>query len=193
MLKFKIIVLIALISSCTLLKAQQAKVVLETKKQIQLWLERIPQGSEADYGFKNRKEFGAINITTALPVYLFSDDKIKKTEIWRVPIEVKKEYRLLATVILRKGNYKIVDLGAHILAADIQAKTRDYSISDLAIFRSRKMRSDFIILKNQRFLPLTSASIFLQENRKNTKKKSAITLSENEIIHLINNIQDEAY
>lgn len=188
----KILLLAVLFSLTTLSKAQDSEIIQETKNQIQEWLNKIPQGYEAEYGFYNRDEFKKVEIHKIIPVYFFDKEEIKSYPIWRVPIEIKSEYRLLATIIEKNGIYKIVDLGASVLAKDIQniIKKSKIKSNKIGFFRSTKMRADFLINSNNDYIPLTSAKEYFDKksSKENFSKKE---FSEKELLNIINQIPDE--
>ena len=193
MLLLRKMLLLAVLFSLTMLsKAQDKEIIQEAKNQIQEWLNKIPQGYESEYGFYNRDEFKKVEINKVIPVYFFNKKEIKAYPIWRVPIEIKGEYRLLATVVEKKGKYKIIDLGASLLAKDIQKTLEKSKVKGekIGVFRSTKMRADFLINSTNDYIPLTSGKEYLEKksSKENYSKKQ---FSEKELLNLINQIPDE--
>ncbi|MCT4586889.1 MAG: hypothetical protein N4A71_03645 [Carboxylicivirga sp.] len=176
-------------------QAQEQEMIKAAQNQIANWLERIPQGDEADYGFKNRGEFKDVEINKLIAVYYYEDGQIKKYPLWRLPVEVDGEYRLLATMINRNNKYLIVDIGASVLARDIEKETKTQKLADVPVsmFRSTVMRADFLINTKQEYLPLSSARQFLvNKGEASLKSQSANKIyKEYEIINLINQTIDE--
>ena len=193
MLLLKKMLLLAVLLSLTMLsKAQDKEIIRVTKSQLKEWLNKIPQGYEADYGFYNRDEFKKVEINKIMQVYFFDQTKIKTFPIWRIPIEIKGEFRLLATVVEKNGEYKIVDLGASLLAKDIQQTLEKNKVkaNKIGFFRSTRMRADFIVGSTNNYIPLTSAKEYL-ERKSNKETFSKKQFSEKELLNLINQIPDE--
>lgn len=144
-----------------------------------LMLDSIPQGYELRYGFANREEFATATIGLPYQMYTIhpemllgnttlTDDMIVSVEEWRFPVICDGRIRALLTVAKVKGNWQSVDIGAALLASEIDALERDLSLKNRdikrIILRLYQIKSDFIVITdasakvtNGAFYPLKSA------------------------------------
>ncbi len=142
--------------SKSLYQYSETDIILQTaKKQINLFIDNIPNENLNDYGFKNKEEFEKISFDTPIKIYTLKDSNIVFTSTWRIPIVIDNEYRALLTIIKENEEYKIVDFGACVLAKEISAKKTNQTLGLLRVY---EIKSDFIIegyTKNQlKFIPI---------------------------------------
>lgn len=163
-------------------------------KNLQSWLQKIPPGQENLYGFNNRDEFSFSELGNPYAVYTLSSDFFNQIESenfleptgeWRVPVVVNNQYRALLTVIRENGNWKIVDLGASLLARELQKinQAQKSGNDDLKILRVFQLQSDFLLLDDAALpaseihvIPLHSAYLNLEEL--NSDKRETYKLSD---------------
>ncbi|MBN1924749.1 MAG: hypothetical protein JW798_02835 [Prolixibacteraceae bacterium] len=81
-------------------KGNELEVVNESQEQLSLFLEKIPSGSEAEFGFENREDFSSAIIQDAYNVLLpnadfYADESIDSlktytyySKYWEIPISV---------------------------------------------------------------------------------------------------------
>jgi len=87
------------------------------------FLNLIPEGREADYGFNSRSDFSRIKIEKPYKTYFVSvinDQLAFIFSDWRVPLSVDGDYKTLLTVQLSNGKAEVVDLGGNNLVHKIQ-------------------------------------------------------------------------
>ncbi len=178
----------------SLLNAQTDVMNKEIDKNLQSWLQKIPPGQENLYGFNNRNEFSLSELGIPYAVYTLSSDFfnhiesgnfLEPTGEWRVPVVVNTQDRALLTVIRENGNWKIVDLGASLLARELQKITQAQKSGndDLKILRVFQLQSDFLLLDDAelpadaiRVVPLHSA--YLNLEKLNSDKREIYKLSD---------------
>ncbi|HVP07346.1 MAG TPA: hypothetical protein VMS71_05835, partial [Candidatus Acidoferrum sp.] len=160
--------------------------VAAAREGVARFLDMIPVGSEASYGFNNRGEFGNVGLGTPIAVVSIVPDSIKNgiredqnifvpVNEWRVPITVNGEMRALLTVAKVGGTWKAVDFGASGLASELGKFMKDRAM-DIAgrrveLLRLYQLHSDFLLLTDttqaaakENICPLTSATMMLERN-----------------------------
>jgi len=113
------------------------------------FLNLIPEGSEADYGFNSRSDFSRIKIEKPYKTYYISADDNQLTfalSDWRVPISVDGDYKTLLTVQNINGKAEVVDLGGNKLAQKIQEFEKLYTTGDnlRLMIRNTYLNQDYI-------------------------------------------------
>ena len=141
------------------------KILQTVQNELPQILEEIPFGKEELYGFRNRNEFLNTTVDEPFQFYTLTDNKLKNTSSYRVPIIVENEFRALATVEYIKDTLHIVDFGANILAKEIQGVCKENTkFKFIGILRIYNIHSDFLVMSNKQenlFIPLTSAKLYL--------------------------------
>lgn len=164
-------------------------------KDLPSWLQKIPAGNEMLYGFQNRDEFSRASLGTPYPVFTLSEEFftqpnpaffLKSSTEWRIPVTVDQENRALVTIIQNNGEWKIVDIGASVLAREIgsyEKKLSGKQSGKLKIFRVYQIQSDFLFYDDPvsmpekiYLIPLHSACLNL--DGLNVKTDKQWTLSE---------------
>ncbi|MCX6258479.1 MAG: hypothetical protein NTW49_11385 [Bacteroidia bacterium] len=142
------------------------------------YLEKIPAGSESDYGFRNRDEFSLVKIGKAYRVCtltkefysekaLSGENYLAVTDEWRVSITVNEEARVLLIVAKVNSHWKAVGIGAAIFAKELGEYEGKYSspASDSKILRVYLPECDFFITSSEnspgemKVYPLKSARL----------------------------------
>lgn len=177
----------------SLLNAQTDVMNKEVGENLQSWLQKIPPGQENIYGFQNRDEFTVCELGDPYAVYTLNSDffrdktsinYLKQTSEWRVPVVVSNQDRALLTVIQENGTFEIVDLGATILARELQGirNSQKPGKESPKILRIFQLQSDFLLLDDPalpadeiRVIPLHSA--YLNLEKLNSSKKEIWKLS----------------
>lgn len=121
------------------------------------WLEKIPPGSEIQYGFGNREEFFSATSGKSIAVYMLSpaffsgpvkpdSNYLIPAGEWRVPVMVNKSSRALLTVVQGNQGWQIVDMGATTLARELEDMSQEQGIDALpvTIIRVYQLQCDFI-------------------------------------------------
>jgi hypothetical protein len=89
------------------------------------WLEKIPAGSETNYGFQSRDEFSRAGLGDPIEVFDLGDEfytqkdqapRMVPTGEWRIPVTVDQKIRAMVTVVEQNSTWEIVDFGATGLA-----------------------------------------------------------------------------
>lgn len=145
--------------------------------QLLSFMDKIPAGQEALYGFNNRGEF--VNAVTGrlYRVYIFSgldrsgENKMTPTGEYRVPVIIDHSFRALLTVAQMEGQWRIVDFGACGLAKEFESFENKMTAPEGStgiLLRIYKVSSDFIDIADSRtpieqckFYPLQSAINYL--------------------------------
>jgi len=145
------------------------------------WLEKIPAGREAQYGFRNRSDFSRASLGVPVQVFTLDDafftqpgtsPTLKSTGEWRIPVIVDGKNCALVTVVKINGDWKIVDLGAHVLAQELAAMQERFTpaqFSVIKLFRVYPLQSDFLFYADPMaapgqvtLLPLHSATLNIE-------------------------------
>jgi len=180
-----------------------AKMIPDVAKDLMTWLQKIPAGQEDRYGFSSRGEFNSSHPGDPYAVYTLSEDFFTRKETanylkpageWRVPVVVDNQDRALLTVIQDGEAWTIVDLGASVLARELQESRQSGKLQppgkssmpgskNLKILRVYQLHSDFVFLDDAslppgelRVIPLHSA--YLNLKRLNSDSRGIWTLSE---------------
>jgi len=181
--KFLCSILISLLLSILFMNIayaeSQSDVYKAAESGLPLMLGSIPQGYELKYGFANREEFTAATIGLPYQIYTIhpemlkvdatlTDDMMMPIEEWRFPVICDGRIRALLTVAKVNGNWQSVDIGAALLASEIDNLERELSLKNRdikrIILRLYQIKSDFIVIvdasskmTNGAFYPLKSA------------------------------------
>jgi len=127
------------------------EVAIAVENQMESFFKTIPTNLWQNYGIKNQGELDAANVGSPLAVYNIRDGELVFGNTWRVPIIVDDNYVALFTVVEEtEGSYKIVDLGAMVLATEIDQVAR--TIDVVGILRVYELREDFLMAINSRGL-----------------------------------------
>ncbi len=130
--------------------------ILSANKDLLSWLAKIPSGFERYYGFQSRNEFSQAETGIPVQVYTLTEEfftqpdpvrYLKPSEEWRIPVLLDQQYCALVTVIKQNGEWKIVDLGASVLAREIGNYRQHASVETqdvLKILRVYQTQSDFL-------------------------------------------------
>lgn len=125
------------------------------------FLNRIPAGQEAAYGFRSRNEF--LEAGVGEPYQMFTlesrDDASgcnyawKPLNEWRVPVRVRGECRALLTVTRTDDQWRTVDFGASVLARELDECEQRHARSPRAmhrgILRIFESSCDFLLMYDQ--------------------------------------------
>ncbi len=179
-------------------------VIAAANSGLQEWLQKIPEGKESLYGFRNRNDFATATIgrpyeIKTLNSLFFSDAKLTEknylisTGEWRVPILVNGEYHSLLTIGKMNDRWVAVGLGAAGLAQELGAFEKNYpSFNQKGILlRVHQLKCDFILFalnNSQSFntvYPLKSAAMAMYESMKTNSSfplSQALSLIKKEIV-----------
>lgn len=127
-------------------------------KDLQLFLNAIPEGHENLYGFSSRDDFAQAELGKPIPMLTLNQDDYSLVEVneWRLPVLLNRSIVSFLTVSRVNEQWQAVEIGASGLAREISG------IQDVqAILRLYSLKFDFVMLSRERFLPLQSASIHL--------------------------------
>ena len=131
-------------------------------KDLLLFLKAIPPGQEDLYGFDSRHDFAEAVLGGPIPVLTIDqDNNYSLTEVneWRLPVLLNSKPVAFLTVSKMNDQWQAVEIGASGLAREISG------IQDVqAILRLYSLKSDFVMLSQERFLPLQSTSIHLKKS-----------------------------
>lgn len=149
-------------------------------------LQEIPVNHEHRYGFKNRKEFKKAHTINPLQIHIIRDTLLVKQALWQVPIIVRNQYKALITVQEYHSQLIINNLGASLLARDIQKLIKLHTKDEVfGLLRIYNLNCDFLVARRSSdtlFLPLTTAKYVLNEYT--NAVNASYTLQE--VIDLIN-------
>jgi hypothetical protein len=106
-----------------------AQVIAVAERDYASFLNKIPKGHEADYGFDDRPEFDRVEVGAPLRVHAVDVDysgpfpraikKIRALDQWRVPLTVNGKQRALLTVVKKDGRFEAADFGGAGLARSL--------------------------------------------------------------------------
>lgn len=150
------------------------------------FLNKIPNGSESRFNFKNRKDFQETNVGSPYYVYTLNPDCISQdcmnnlnnslvmTNEYRVPLIFDNKYTDLITVSKTGTIYSAVDFGAGNLAQELQKLEDKFAISPnkvKVIISVFNLGADFWVLnpsepfQNWKVYPLISADRIIKDKR----------------------------
>jgi len=81
---------------------------------------------------------------------------LESTGEWRIPVMVNGENRIMMTVVKKKNKWKIVELGARVLAGELQEFDRNLQLRSQdapRILRVFQVQSDFLFLDDPSLSP----------------------------------------
>jgi len=155
------------------------------------YLEKIPQGRESLYGFKNRDEFSLAKIGKPYQIFLLTkefytipiinnDNYIVASDEWRVAVTVNNEYRAMVTVAKMNGIWEVVGIGAAGLASDLGVfeKQHPSQVQYGRILRVLQLDCEFLLTKSESVQPnfktwfLRSADIAFDQSQDNNTSYS---------------------
>jgi hypothetical protein len=159
-IKYGFLLLFILVSSVAFTQEEYIKEISDVANSgYHQYLEKIPQGRESLYGFKNRDEFALAKIGKPYQIFLlkkefFTDsittnvNYIVPSDEWRVTVMVNNEYRALVTVAKMNGILKVVGIGAAGLASDLGVfeKQHPSSIHYGRILRILQLDCEFLLI-----------------------------------------------
>jgi hypothetical protein len=164
MKKTSLTFLFLVISFLIKLNAQDLNSAID--KDLINWLEKIPIGSENQYGFDNRESFISARTGTPYEVYTFSPsfftgsldpdlNYLVPAGEWRVPVLVNNSNKALLTVIKGGSGWQIVDIGAATMAKELEKMNQELKPgqSPLKIVRIYQLQCDFITADNPTLSP----------------------------------------
>lgn len=123
--------------------------------QLQKWLGAIPEGNEAAYGFHSRSEFAQATLGTPFAMHsMKKGNPITFLDTWIVPVLVDNEFRAIVHVRKKRGELKVVSLGAKEQAVQLGIQTRamgiPYSGGEAAILHPDRSLPDYIVCPTDR-------------------------------------------
>ena len=141
------------------------------------YLEKIPIHKEKQYGFDNRADFKSCVSGEPIQVLtLDNKDNLVKQNIWRVPIVLNGENKILFTVNIINNNFEIVDIGGVALAKELQNYQTNNKLVLLRLYRNyldfvSHTENDEMDLQSLKFIPLAASKVFIQKASNQTNKK----------------------
>ncbi|HEY3447017.1 MAG TPA: hypothetical protein VGK67_11665 [Myxococcales bacterium] len=144
-------------AGASLASDEAADAVAAANSGLRLFLDRIPEGQRAGYGFASREEIdraqlGApYRVWTADPARVESGaqgESLRATREWRFPVTVDGQYRALLTVgSIHGGALQAVDLGAAGLAQELGQHEKERRIpaqAERVLLRLYQLRADLV-------------------------------------------------
>ena len=177
--------------------ANREKMIKEVMNELQVWLQKIPGGNESGYGFTNRDEFSLATLGKPYEVFTLTNDffneeiqpgknYLETTGEWRIPVMVNQENRAVITIFKKDNKWKTVELGARVLARELQEFERypEFTKNNgLRILRVYQLQSDFLFADDPSLSPgkitvFPMHSAFLNIAKIREGKKNKIVLNE---------------
>jgi hypothetical protein len=155
-------------------------------RKIAINLVKIPVGKEASFGFESRDNFNKCIVGKSLRVITIDkNDSLVELNEWRVPIKLDGINKILFTVIESEGSFKIVDIGGHKLAKELQNFESNQNISQY-LLRLYNLHCDFITdyrsgivnIRQANYIPLESAKVFLEKFSTENQLKPSFTIEQ---------------
>lgn len=121
----------------------------EAKKGLNHYLNLIPVGQEAEYGFTSRADFERVEIGDPYQLILIEREGdavyLNETEFYRVPLKVDQKYVAVITVMKKEGGYEAIDFGAAGLARELEAFEKSKgSSAQKVLIRNTLIRQDYL-------------------------------------------------
>jgi len=164
------------------------------------WLEKIPAGSESNYGFQSRDEFSRAGLGDPIGIFDLGDEfytqtdqapRLASTGEWRIPVTVDQKIRAMVTVAKQNNSWVIVDFGATGLAEGInnyESKLTADQFRRIKILYLYQPLSKFLFYDDPAsgpdqivLLPLRSAVDYLESQGLQTTK----TLTLGEVVKIV--------
>jgi hypothetical protein len=175
--KYLLVLLIALCSSFRIMPdVETDKLVMKAAEgQLPVFLARIKQGNEAEYGFRNEDDMEQCTIGQPYRELGFSEDFYNKDleedkdyivirNEWHVPVMIQDKNRVLLTVKGTSGNYMVTSMGEVEVAKELQQRNKFADETEnYYILRIPKLGADFFVHETNNsfteaeFIALTSA------------------------------------
>jgi len=140
-------------------------------------LEKIPIGKEIMYGFDNRSDF--LSCFSGKPIQVLTLDEntnLVKQNIWRVPIVLKGNNKILFTINIINNKFRIVDIGGVALAKELQFYQNN---KKMVLLRLYSNYLDFVSyletdenINNLKYIPLEASEIFIDKASNHSSQKS---------------------
>jgi hypothetical protein len=188
-------------------KGNELDVLYESQKQLRLFLEKIPHGSETKFGFNNREEFDIAIVqnpyNVVLPNDYFYTDNIldtSKTYIyhsnyWEIPISVNGKFCCLLSGKFTNDEFSVFSIGGSSVAMSINnlnARSENGKGTNY-ILNLAEQRKLYLISSNSKGDFRSSKGIEICYNH-NAKYKNEVALNvilENEKKNLIKSMNHE--
>ena len=154
-----LIIYCAIVAGSNAQTADRQEMMKDAGNQLKVWLNKIPGGSEQKYGFNNREEFPLATLGKPCQVFSLTGDFFKEelrpgknyletTGEWRIPVMVNQENRAVLTLVKKKNKWKVVSLGARVLARELQELEKYPGLGqseNLRMLRVYQLQSDFLL------------------------------------------------
>ncbi len=169
------------------------QVMAAGESQLEVYLSKIEQGHEADYGFTNADHTEGCTIGKPYRLLAFNSDFYNKPisegedyfvikNEWRVPVMLNGQSRVLLTVGGNSGNYSVTGMSDPLLARELQLKGTSMSNDDTwYLLQIPALAADFFVSEHDnsfidaQFMPLASAVAALPQGK---SAKPIYTLTE---------------
>ena len=171
------------------------KIVMKAaESQLSIYLDKIQQGHEKEYGFTNEDNRENCEVGKPYRLIVFNNefyngDLVEYTNYleiksqWRVPVILTGTYRVLLTVDGNVSNLTVSGIGGTELAKVLQEKSKGMNVNDaFYLLRVFQISAEFFVSEpgnsfdEAKFIPLPSALSAISALNKN--KKPSYTLDE---------------
>jgi len=165
-------------------KAQDSQLIELAKTQLPKWLAKIPLGSELKYGFSSRKEMDDCLLGQAIQMITLEKDekgnnRIKRSNDWRIPVVYQGDFRTLSTISNKNGRYEFVGIGGNLLAKELQRYARYFVNNNVYLLRLYTLQMDFLVVASLKssieqgtYYPLQSAQQKIGTNKELSLKNT---------------------
>ena len=119
------------------------EIISSSQVELQLFLERIPQGMEPNYGFQNREEFNKVTLLYPTNVFFPSDNyynneqmdtnrvNFQPSKYWNIPVSLEGEICCFLQGMFIENNFKINSIGGNLIAKKLSLFDENYLDIDL--------------------------------------------------------------
>jgi hypothetical protein len=130
-----------------------AEALAAARDGLRRFLDRIPEGTRASYGFSSPEEIDRAQLGAPYRVWTADPERTRAAPLssvreWRFPVTVDGEYRALLTVSSANGGpLRAVALGAAGLARELGRHERDRAVpaqAERVLLRLYELRADFV-------------------------------------------------
>lgn len=165
MLKPTLLLFILLVLCTTSIISQEKQTIKEissiAERDLKIFLENIPIGMEANYGFSDRKEFEKASLGKPISIlfpteYFYSSAPFDSSKtnyeispIWEVPIRVNGNIRCLLRLKNQINDYSLIGIGGSLTAIEIDRIMKEIGLdtaNEICMINFPELKCQYLIV-----------------------------------------------